>query len=89
MMNINVDVDEKELQRVLNNDVEKMGREEAERMVNLIKKISNAIDEVPDCTYQDVMRAFETMRKNYERKGRDLLNGRSIQEVSRFGALLR
>ena len=85
---MNISVDEKELQRVLNNDVEKMSHEEAERMVNLINKISNAIDEVSDCTYQDVMRAFETMRKNYERKGRDFLNSRSIQEISRFGALL-
>lgn len=88
MLHMNIEVDEKELQRLLNDELEKMSHEEAKRMTGLITKICAVIEGETDYTYQDVIRALDSIRKFYERNGRDLLNNRSIQEVSRFGALL-
>lgn len=85
---ISVDVNEKELQRVLNNDVEKMSRKDAERSMNLINNIFTVIEAEKNYTYQDVIRALEAVKRNYERNGKNLLNSVSIQEVAKFGGLL-
>lgn len=88
MLHINIDADEREIQQMLNGESEKMSHEEATRMANLINKICIAIETEQDLTYQDVMRALNSIKKNYEKKGGDLLNSVSIQEVAKFGGLL-
>lgn len=67
---------------------EKMNYEEAKRVSSLANKMLVVIEIETDYTYQDVMRALDLIRKNYEKKGRDLLNSTSIQEVARFDSVL-
>lgn len=67
---------------------EKMSPEEAKRVMRLVNKILRAIDSEENYTYQDVMRAMNLVGNFYEKKGHDLLNNISIQEVGKFGALL-
>lgn len=88
MLHVNIEVNEEELFRTLNSEPEKMSREEAERMSNLINKICVVIEKETDYTYQDVIRSLDSIKKNYEKKSRDLLNSVSIQEISKFGGLL-
>mgnify|MGYP006976484623 CR=1 FL=1 len=57
-------------------------------MTTLANKIIPIIEVETDYTYQDVMRALDLIKKNYEKKGGDLLNDVSIQEVAKFGGLL-
>lgn len=68
--------------------VEQMSYKEAAKMATLTNKILVAIEVETDYTYQDVMRALDSIKKNYEKKGSDLLNSVSIQEVAKFGGLL-
>lgn len=44
--------------------------------------------EQKDCTYGEVMCALDAIRKNYEKKGCDLLESTSIQKIAEFGGLL-
>ena len=57
-------------------------------MTTLANKIIPIIEVETDYTYQDVMRVLDSIKKNYEKKGSDLLNSVSIQEVAKFGGLL-
>ena len=68
--------------------IEMMSHEEAEKMATLANKLLTVIEVETDYTYQDVMRALDSIKKNYEKKGSDLLNSASIQEVAMFGGLL-
>ena len=68
--------------------IEQMSHEEAMKMTTLANKILTVIEVETDCTYQDVMRVLDSIKKNYEKKGSDLLNSVSIQEVAEFGGLL-
>lgn len=68
--------------------IEKMSHKEAVKITTLINKILTVIEVETDYTYQDVMRALDSIKKNYEKKGSDLLNNVSIQEVGKFGGLL-
>lgn len=67
---------------------ERLNHEEAERMTALANKILAVIELEADYTYQDVMRVLEAIKKNYEKKGSDLLNSVCIREVAMFGSLL-
>ncbi len=68
--------------------IEQMSHEEAVKMATLTDKILTVIEVETDYTYQDVMRALDSIKKNYEKKSTDLLNSFSIQEVAKFGGLL-
>lgn len=68
--------------------IETMSHKEAVKMATLTNKILTVIEVETDYTYQDVMRALDLIKKNYEKKGCDLLNSVSIQEVAKFGGLL-
>lgn len=68
--------------------IEPMSDKEAVKMTTLTNKILTVIEMETDYTYQDVMRALDSIKKNYEKKGSDLLNSISIQEVAKFGGLL-
>lgn len=68
--------------------IEPMSHKEAVKMATLTNKILTVIEAETDYTYQDVMRALDSIKKNYEEKGCDLLNSVSIQEVAKFGGLL-
>lgn len=57
-------------------------------MTTLANKIIPIIEVETDYTYQDVMRALDSIKKNYEKKCSDLLNSVSIQEVAKFDGLL-
>ena len=65
-----------------------MSHKETVRIATLTNKILTVIEVETDYTYQDVMRALDLIKKNYEKKGSDLLNSVSIQEVAKFGGLL-
>ena len=65
-----------------------MSHEEEVKMATLTNKILAVIEVETDYTYQDVMRALDSIKKNYEKKSSDLLNSVSIQEVAKFGGLL-
>lgn len=69
-------------------EIEPMSHKEAVKMATLTNKILTVIEVETDYTYQDVMRALDSIKKNYEKKGSDLLNSVSIQEVAKFGGLL-
>lgn len=68
--------------------IEQMSHKEAVKFATLANKILTVIEWETDYTYQDVMRALDSIKKNYEKKGGDLLNSVSIQEVAKFGGLL-
>lgn len=68
--------------------IEPMSHGEAVKMATLTNKILAVIEVETDYTYQDVMRALDSIKRNYEKKGSDLLNSVSIQEVAKFGGLL-
>lgn len=68
--------------------IELMSHKEAAKMTALANKILAVIEVETDYTYQDVMRALDSIKKNYEKKGSDLLNSVSIQEVAKFDGLL-
>jgi hypothetical protein len=68
--------------------IEPMRHKEAVKMATLTNKILTVIEVETDYTYQDVMRVLDSIKKNYEKKGSDLLNSVSIQEVAKFGGLL-
>lgn len=68
--------------------IEPMSHKEAVKMATLTNKILTVIEVETDYTYQDVMRVLDSIKKNYEKKGSDLLNSVSIQEVAKFGGLL-
>lgn len=70
------------------NKIEPMSHKEAVKMATLTNKILTVIEAETDYTYQDVMRALDLIKKNYEKKGSDLLNSVRIQEVAQFGGLL-
>ena len=68
--------------------IEPMSHKEAAKMATLTNKILTVIEVETDYTYQDVMRALDLIKKNYEKKGSALLNSVRIQEVAQFGGLL-
>ena len=68
--------------------IEPMSHKEAVKMATSTNKILTVIEVETDYTYQDVMRALDSIKKNYEKKGSDLLNSVSIQKVAKFGGLL-
>ena len=68
--------------------IEQMSHKEAVKMATLTNMILTVIEMETDYTYQDVMRVLDSIKKNYEKKGSDLLNSVSIQEVAKFGGLL-
>lgn len=62
-------------------------KEDAERFTKLQGNILVAIEE-EEHSYQEVLRVLDSIRNYYVKKGNDLLNSQSIQEVAKFGALL-
>ena len=62
-------------------------KEEAENFGRLGGKIAVVIEE-SGCTYQEALRAMNVLKRNYEKKGNDLLNNVNIQEVAKYGGLL-
>lgn len=62
-------------------------KEEAENFGRLVGKIAVVIEE-SGCTYQEALRAMNVLKRNYEKKGNDLLNNVNIQEVAKYGGLL-
>ena len=62
-------------------------KEDAKRFVRLQNKIFAAIGE-EEHSYQEVLRVLDSIRNCYVKKGNDLLNNQSIQEVAKFGELL-
>lgn len=68
-------------------ELEKMSREEAEHMTDLANKLLVLIEET-GYSYHDVMRALDSIKNNYKKKGRDFLNSINIQKVAEFGSLL-
>lgn len=69
-------------------EIEPMNHEESVKRASLTNKILTTIEVETDYTYQDVMWALDSIKKNYEKKGSDLLNGVKIQEIAKFGGLL-
>ncbi len=67
--------------------LERMRPQEAERMMELVSKLLVIIEE-KNYSYHDVIRALDSIKNNYEKKGCDLLNSASIQEVAKFNGLL-
>lgn len=65
-----------------------MSNDEAERMKKLVGKIIAVIEGEENYTYEEIMRVIDAIRKNYEDKGRDLLNKKEIKEVAMFGGLI-
>lgn len=62
-------------------------KEDAEHFVRLQGNILATIER-EEHSYQEVLRALDSIRNYYVKKGNDLLNNQSIQEVAQFGALL-
>ena len=62
-------------------------KEEAENFGRLVGKIAVVIEE-SGCTYQEALRAMNVLKRNYDKKGNDLLNNVNIQEVAKYGGLL-
>ena len=57
-----------------------MSHKEAVKMATLTNKILTVIEVETDYTYQDVIRVLDSIKKNYEKKGSDLLNSISPLE---------
>lgn len=62
-------------------------KEEAEKFGKLAGEIAVVIEE-SGCTYQEALRVMNALKRNYEKKGNDLLNNVNIQEVAKYGGLL-
>lgn len=62
-------------------------KEEAEKFGRLAGEIA-AIIEKSGCTYKEALRVMDALKRNYEKKGNDLLNNSNIQEVAKYGGLL-
>ena len=71
-----------------NIDYERTSKETIQRINRMISKIVEAIENEPECTYEDAMHVLECVKNNYEKKGSDLLNSVDIQKVAEFGGLL-
>lgn len=69
-------------------DYEKTSKETIQRMNRMISKIVEAIENEPECTYEDAMHVLECVKNNYQKKGSDLLNSVDIQKVAEFRGLL-
>lgn len=69
-------------------EIEPMNHKESVKRASLTNKILSIIEVETDYTYQDVMWALDSIKKNYEKKGSDLLNSVKIQEIAKFGGLL-
>ncbi|WP_455649086.1 hypothetical protein [Enterocloster citroniae] len=67
--------------------INRSSKEEMQQVMKLADRILVVIEEDP-YSYQDVMDALDSIKENYEKKGRDLLDHVSIQEVARFEGLL-
>lgn len=63
-------------------------KEEAQRFGKLTCKIASIIEET-ECTYQEALRAIDVVKRSYENRGNNLLNNSSIQEVAKYGGLLK
>ena len=68
--------------------IERSSEEEMHRVMKLVNKILVVIEE-DTYSYQDVMDALDSIKKNYKKKSHDFLNNVSIQEVASFGSLLK
>lgn len=64
--------------------INRSSKEEMQQVLKLVDKILVVIEE-DTYSYQNVMDALDAIKENYEKKGRDLLDHASIQEVARFG----
>ncbi len=62
-------------------------REDTERLCGMINKIFMVIEE-SKCTYEEALIVLDSVKTNYEKKGRNLLNGSSIQVVARYDSLI-
>ncbi len=69
-------------------DYERTSKETIQRVNRIVNKIVMAIENEPECTYEDAMHALECVKSNYQKKGNDLLNDINIQKVAEFGGLL-
>lgn len=68
--------------------INRSSKEEIQQVMKLVDKILVVIEE-DTYSYQDVMDALDSIKENYEKKGRDLMNHASIQEVASFGSSLK
>lgn len=68
--------------------INRSSKEEIHQVMKLADKILVVIEE-DAYSYRDVIDALDSIKENYEKKGRDLLNHASIQEVASFGSLLK
>ena len=66
------------------------GEVEIRRLRNACRLIGElaAVIEGSDYTYEETLCALKELSEHYAQKGRDFLNGVSIQEVSKKGALI-
>lgn len=69
------------------NMIWRSSEEEMHRVMGLVKEILCVIEK-DKYNYRDVMDALDSIKENYEKKGCDLLNNVSIQEVASFERLL-
>ena len=63
---------------------EVLSHEEAVKLKELVIRICEVIEKEEKYTFHDVMRALDAIKENYEIKGSNLLNSKSIQEVAMF-----
>ena len=62
--------------------------EEAVKFQELVVRICEVIEKEEKYTFQDVMRALDAIKENYENKGSNLLKRKSIKEVAMFEGLI-
>lgn len=70
-------------------DYERTSKETIQRVSRIVNKIVMAIENEPECTYEDAMYTLDCVKSNYQKKGSNLLNSVNIQKVAEFGGLLR
>lgn len=49
-------------------DYEKTSKETIQRINRIMNKIVEAIENEPECTYEDAMHVLECVRNNYQKK---------------------
>ena len=61
-----------------------LSEKEAKNVAELAAKIIEVIESEGEYTYREVMHVMKGLMENYEKKGCDLLNNKSIKEVATF-----
>lgn len=67
---------------------ERAPKETIQRINRMIGGIVEAIENEPECTYEEAMHVLDCVKDNYQKKGSGLLNSVNIQKVAEFGGLL-